>query len=90
MELKSRRVHLAGVTRNPDDMFMGKAVEGALDFLRGTRFLICDRDTKFSLRFRLVLEAAGVKLVRTPYQAPMRALTRRGGCAPSRMSASTA
>ena len=34
------------------------------------RFLVCDRDTKFSLRFRIVLEAAGVSVIRTPFQAP--------------------
>lgn len=31
MELKSRHVYLAGVTKNPDDMSMGRAAEGALD-----------------------------------------------------------
>ncbi|MCP3918438.1 MAG: DDE-type integrase/transposase/recombinase [bacterium] len=70
VELRTRRVHMAGVTANPNDMFMGRAAEGALGFLKGKRFLICDRDSKFSLRFRIVLEAAGVKLVRTPHQAP--------------------
>ena len=34
------------------------------------RFLICDRDSKFSLRFRIVLEAAGIDIIQTPYQAP--------------------
>ena len=70
MDLESRRVRIAGITRNPNDLFMGHAAEGALGFLRATRFLICDRDSKFTLRFRLVLEAAGVRLIRTPYQAP--------------------
>ena len=70
LELHTRRVHLAGITRNPDDFFMAAAAERALAFLRGIRFLIADRDTKFSLRFRLVLEAAGVRLIRTPFLAP--------------------
>ena len=70
IELKTRRVHLAGVTTNPTDLFMGHAADGALDFLRGKRFLICDRDTKFSVRFKIILEAAGVKVIQTPYQAP--------------------
>ena len=63
-------MHLAGVTRNPADMFMGRAAESALGFLSGCRYLIHDRDTKFSLRFRIVLEAAGIELIRTPFQAP--------------------
>ncbi|MCP3994194.1 MAG: transposase family protein [bacterium] len=70
VELKTRRVHLAGITANPNDLFMGRAAEATLDFLRGKRYLICDRDSKFSLRFRIVLEAAGVKLVRTPREGP--------------------
>jgi len=70
VELKSRRVHIAGLTTNPTDLFMGKAAEGAAEFLRGCRYLIHDRDTKYSLRFKIVLEAAGVALIRTPFQAP--------------------
>ena len=68
--LKTRRVHLAGVTRNPNDMFMGYAAERSLAFLKDMRFLIHDRDSKFSLRFRIVLEAAGIDLIKTPYRAP--------------------
>ena len=70
LELHRRRVHLAGITRNPDDFFMAAAAERSLAFLRGIRFLIADGDTKFSLRFRLVLDAAGTRLIRTPYLAP--------------------
>jgi transposase InsO family protein len=65
-----RRVHLAGVTLQPNGFFMGEAAEWATRFLRGKRFVICDRDTKFSVRFRIVLEAAGIRPIRTPRQAP--------------------
>jgi transposase InsO family protein len=70
IEFKTRRVHLAGLTANPTDLFMGHTAERALGFLRETRFLICDRDSKFSLRFRIVLEAAGIHIIQTPFQAP--------------------
>ena len=70
IELKSRRAHIAGVTANPIDVFMGQATEGSLPFLQSCRYLIHDRDTKYSLRFRMVLEAAGIELIRTPFQAP--------------------
>ena len=70
IELKTGRVHLAGVTRKPTDLFMGHATEGTLGFLRGGRFVICDRDTKFSARFRIILEAAGIDVVQTPHRAP--------------------
>ena len=53
---------MALVARNLTD-----AVDG---FLVGHRLLICDRDAKFTTRFRLMLEDAGVQLIRTPRQAP--------------------
>lgn len=70
LELKSRRVQLAGITANPTDLFMGHAAERAARLLKGCRYLIHDRDTKYSLRFKIVMEAAGIGLIRTPYQAP--------------------
>ena len=70
IELKTRRVHVAGMTANPTDWFMGKAIDGSLGFLERCRFMIHDRDTKYSLRFRIVMEAAGIRPVKTPLQAP--------------------
>ncbi len=70
IELKTRCVHVAGVTTNPTDWFMGQATDGARSFLRGCRYLIHDRDTKYSLRFRIVMEDAGITPIKTPFQAP--------------------
>ena len=50
IELASRKVHIAGITTNPTDWFMGQATLGSLDFLKRVRFMIHDRDTKYSLR----------------------------------------
>jgi transposase InsO family protein len=70
IELDTRRARLVGITRNPNDTWMGHAGERAAGLLRGRRFLICDGDAKFRYRFKIVLEAAGIRLVKTPYQAP--------------------
>ena len=70
IELDTRRVHLAGITRHPHDMWMAYAAERAGKFLKGRRFLICDGDAKFKYRFKILMEAAGIKLIKTPYQAP--------------------
>ena len=39
-------------------------------FLRDHRFLICDRDGKFSKQFKGTLKTSGVDVVLTPVQAP--------------------
>ena len=74
IELKSRRVHIAGTTPNPDEAFMAQVARNLTDafdgFLLGHRFLICDRDTKFTRRFRKTLKGFGVRTVLTPYRSP--------------------
>ena len=70
IDLKTRRVHVSGITLNPTDWFMGQATECARGFLRGCRYVLHDRDTKYSLRFRIVLEDAAITPIRTPFQAP--------------------
>ena len=70
IELDTRRVHLGGITRHPNDLYMGYAAERPASFVKGRRFLICDGDSKFRYRFKIVMEAAGIKLIKTPYQAP--------------------
>ena len=34
------------------------------------RYVIHDRDSKYSLRFRIVMEDAGIEPIKTPFQAP--------------------
>ena len=60
IELKTRRVHVTGLTTNPTDWFMGRAAEDALSFLTRCRYLFLDRGTKSSLQFRIVMEVTGV------------------------------
>ena len=74
MELATRRVHFAGSTANPDEPWMLQVSRNLSDaedgFLRGKKYLLMDRDTKFSEAFRVTLEQAGVKGVRLPPRAP--------------------
>src|SRR5262249_33008831 len=74
LDLKSGRVEIVGSTRNPDGAFMGQAARRLTDavdgFLARHRVLICDRDGKWTDGFRALLDGAGVRLVRTPVQAP--------------------
>ncbi len=74
IDLKTRRAHLAGVTTNPDDAFMAQIARNLMDpidgFMRAHRFLICDRDTKFTAQFKRILRDSGIDVVLTPRQAP--------------------
>ena len=74
MELKSRRVHFAGCTANPDDAWMRQIARNLTDaedgFLKGKQHVLMDRDTKFSTSFRDILHAAGISPVRLPHRSP--------------------
>jgi hypothetical protein len=65
MEVATRRVHFAGCTTIPDERWMKQVARNLTDScdgpLLGTRYLLMDRDTKFSAAFRSILGDAGVK-----------------------------
>jgi putative transposase len=74
IELGSRRVHLAGCTAHPDDAWVTQQARqvawGLVEREEPVRFLIRDRDRKFTSRFDAVFEAQAMRVVRTPVQAP--------------------
>ena len=52
-------------------MQVGRNLTDPLDgFLRGKRWLILDRDQKFTTQFRDLLEHAGTDVVRLPHRSP--------------------
>lgn len=53
------------------------------------RFLIHDRDSKFSHAFDEVFHSDGIKVIRTPVQAPTRTPSRSAGSARSEPTVST-
>jgi len=74
MELATRRVHFAGCTTTPDEMWMKQIARNltAADdgFLERKRYVLMDRDTKFSAGFRNILEESGVEPVLLPPRSP--------------------
>jgi putative transposase len=74
IELHSRRVSIVGSPPHPDEAFMLQIARQLTDasdgVLNGPRFLICDRDRKWSLAVRQLLETSGVRVIQTPFRAP--------------------
>jgi len=74
IELDTRRVHLAGVTAHPDSAWVTQQARNLLLVLgergRQVRFLLRDRDAKFSRSFDDVFSSEGAQVLVTPVRAP--------------------
>jgi putative transposase len=69
IELRTRRVHLAGATRHPNAAWVTQQARNLSEH-PPLRFLIRDRDSKFTESFDAVFAAEGITTVLTPFQAP--------------------
>ena len=74
IELATRRVRLAGITTNPDGRWVTQQARNLLlqldDEGVAPRFLICDRDSKFSRDFDEVSRSQGLRVIKAPVRAP--------------------
>jgi putative transposase len=74
IELGSRRVHVAGCTANPTGDWVVQQARQFAWTLQGRRssfrFLIRDRDSKFSRDFDAVFTSEGIDIIKTPLRAP--------------------
>ena len=74
IEHATQRVHLAGITAHPMGAWVIQQARNLLmnleDHADGFKFLIRDRDAKFTAMFDAVFTALGVRIVKTPVQAP--------------------
>jgi transposase InsO family protein len=74
IELGSRRIHVSPSTAQPDSAWVTQQARNlALGLDARTspvRFLIRDRDAKFSRSFDAVLRSERMRVIRTPVQAP--------------------
>jgi len=74
MSIADRVVHIAGVTNRPDESWMLQVGRNWLDaedgVLAGKKYLIVDRDTKYSKRFRDFIAEGGTEVIRMPPLSP--------------------
>jgi hypothetical protein len=72
IELGSRRVHFAGCTSKPSGGWVVQQARNLsfTNVLERMRFLIHDRDSKFTAAFDELFRSEGIKVIHTPVQAP--------------------
>jgi putative transposase len=74
IEVDSRRVHLSGITANPVGERVTQQARNLsyviIDQARPKKFLIRDRDSKFTASFDEVFRTEGIRIIRTPVRAP--------------------
>jgi transposase InsO family protein len=74
IELQSRIVHILGVTDHPTGSFVTQVARNLAGDLteqgQSFKFLIRDRDAKFTASFDEVFASEGIKVIKTPVRSP--------------------
>ena len=74
IEHATRRIRVLGVTAHPNNAWVTQMVRNLLmdldEHLESIKFLLRDRDTKFTAAFDTAFTAASIRILRSPIRAP--------------------
>jgi transposase InsO family protein len=74
IELSTREVHILGVTDHPTGAFVTQVARNLVGDLsergRSIKFLIRDRDSKFTVTFDEVFRSEGIRVIKMPIRSP--------------------
>jgi putative transposase len=74
IHLESRKVEIAGITPHPHEVWMQQIARNVTmegwGFLGNSKYLLHDRDSKYTASFRAIIKAGGIKPVALPAQSP--------------------
>ena len=70
MELKTRRIVHSAVTHSPTGEWTAQQLREATPWVKGPKYLLHDRDSKYGTHFSSVAIGSGIKELRTHYRAP--------------------
>jgi putative transposase len=74
IHVDTRKVHIAGITTNPDGRWMAQQARNMCMFFDEwpdrPKYIVCDKDTKFTEQFEAILESDDIELKRTAVRAP--------------------
>jgi transposase InsO family protein len=73
VELSTRQVHILGVTDHPTGAFVTQVAHNVVGELadrgRPVKFLVRDRDAKFTASFDEVIRSEGIRVIRSPVRS---------------------
>lgn len=74
ISLADRAAHIAGITTHPNEEWMMQVARNMVDEETGAlvdkHYLILDRDSKYSERFRVFIDENGTEVIRLPPMSP--------------------
>src|SRR5664279_4361662 len=74
IEHATRRIRILGVTAHPNDAWVTQMARNLLmdldEHVESIKFLLRDRDTKFTAAFDTVFTSTGIRILRSPIRAP--------------------